>query len=134
MFRRMGEVRIAQDLREIETALTETILRVDRQPAARAEMQAIAMMAITMQRNDVARIGQQLACDGGAFCQDATLNSGLAMQASRAQGTAASRRGVNCAAVPMPVSRTIASRSSNSAAAVTSAPAPGPCTTNGWSR
>lgn len=122
MFRRMGEVRIAQDLREIETALTETVLRVDRQPAARAEMQDIAMMAITMQRNDV------------AFGQDATLNSGLAMQARGAQGTAASRRGVNCAAVPMPVSRTIASRSSNSAAAVTSAPAPGPCTTNGWSR
>ena len=56
--RRVGEIRIGEDVGEIKPTLTHNMLGINRQPAARAEVQHIVVVQITVQNDDLALIAQ----------------------------------------------------------------------------
>src|SRR5882762_6773505 len=66
-------VGIAQDVDEIEGAFAPKGLGVDRQPAARAGIEDVAVMDVAVQHHRLARVGQQLARRRIGFGQESAL-------------------------------------------------------------
>jgi hypothetical protein len=57
---RATEVRIAEHRRVVERAVAQQPLRVDRQPATRAEIQHVVVVQVAVQRPDLAFFLQTL--------------------------------------------------------------------------
>lgn len=70
---RIGKVRVGEDAGEVEATLSDQMLGVNGKPAARPEVENVAMMQITMQHPDLAGTGQQRTCSIGATDKDTAV-------------------------------------------------------------
>src|SRR5690606_37684026 len=79
----IGQIRIGEDIGEVEAALAHETLGVDGQPAACSEVQHIAMMQIAMQHTDLAWFGQQYAGGLPTAGKNSTMNRSSRLQFSK---------------------------------------------------
>ncbi len=70
---RMIEVRIGEDVRVVEGALSDQMLGIDRKSSARTEIQHVVMVQVAVQHSDIAGLSQQCFRRLGAFDEDTAV-------------------------------------------------------------
>ncbi len=73
---RIGQIRICEDVGEVEAALANEVLWIDREPAARAEVEHVVVVQVAVQNHDLTLIAEQCLGNLGRAAQDAAMRSG----------------------------------------------------------
>lgn len=74
--RRVGHVRIGENIGIVEAALTAQAPGIDGEPAAFAEVQHVVVVKVAVQDDDVAGLGKQLAGDDVGASEQAAMDRG----------------------------------------------------------